>query len=191
MPLSELHRGSHGVSRVHLGREADGSFVVEWTPPELRGWALRYRWWTMVVDELEDGDPRKVVEWAAGPPEAIPPDPLVEWTWREESTLVENIYAFRRYAEQLRDGKLGEAIETRIETLELDPSRYKRMRPEQLPDSYLLALERAVQDLKSAGSTVVEIGNRRQVHNLRLRTLNRRPAEAKRRGLVLRKERTP
>ena len=181
--VSELNRGSHGVSRVRLGRQADGAFVVEWTPPDLRGWALRYRWWTMVDEELADGDPHKVVEWAAGPPEAISPDPLVEWTWREERTLTENAYAFRRYAEQLRDGKLREAIEARSESLELDGSRYKRMRPDQLPDTYLVALARRVKELREDGWTVVEIGHRRKVDKLELRTLNRRLAEAKERGL--------
>ena len=171
------------MPRVKVGRDAENAFFVEWEPPELRPFALRYRWWSMVDEDLEDGDPLKYVEWAVGPPEVIPPDPPVEWTRRNERTLSENLDAFRRYAELLRDGELHGAIQIRTESLELDGTKYQRMRPDQLPDIYLVALDRRVQELRREGWTVVEIGDRRKVDDLRLRTLNRRLTEVKKRDL--------
>jgi len=57
------------------------------------------------------------------------------------------------------------------------------MRLDQLPDTDLVALARRVQELRGKGWNVLEIGNRRKVDDLRLRTLNRRLTEAKQRGL--------
>ena len=57
------------------------------------------------------------------------------------------------------------------------------MRLDQLPDTYLVALARRIQELRGKGWNVLEIGNRRKVDDLRLRTLNRRLTEAKQRGL--------
>ena len=181
--LADLHRGTPGVPRVKVGRDAENAFFVEWSPPELQPFALRYRWWTMVDEELEDGDPLKYVEWAVGPPEVIAPDPPVEWTRRNDRTLGENLDAFRRYAELLRDGEFHGAIQIRTESLELDGTKYQRTRPDQLPDTYLVGLARRVQELRDTGWTVVEIGDRRKVDDLSLRTLNRRLTEANHRGL--------
>jgi hypothetical protein len=69
------------------------------------------------------------------------------------------------------------------ESNELDGTKYRRMRPDHLPNAYLGALERSVQDLLARGWTVVEMGHRRKVDNLGLSSLNRRRAEVKRRGL--------
>lgn len=185
--LSELHRGTPGVPRVNIGTDAENAFFVEWDPPELSPFALRYRWWSMVDEELEDGDPLKHVEWAVGPAEVIPLDPPVKWTWHHERALIENAYAFRRYAEHLHVGQVRGAIQTRTESLEeskeLDGTKYQRMRPDQLPNVYLVALVRKVQELRSQGWDVFEMGVRRKVDGLSLRTLHRRLTEAKQRGI--------
>lgn len=194
--VSELVGGTHGVPRVKIWRDAENAFCVEWEPPELAPFALRYRWWSMVDEELEDDDPLKYVEWPVGPPEAIPPpDAPAKWAWHHERTLTENALAYRLYAEQLRGGQIPGAIHKRMEMLaesqELEGAKYGRMRPDQLPNTYLVALVRQVEELRKAGWTVVEIGHRQMVDKLTLRTLNRRLAEARQRGLLLRRERTP
>ena len=99
------------------------------------------------------------------PPEAVPPGPPVKWTWHHERTLSENALAYRLYAEQLRGGAIPGAIEKRMEMLEegneLDGIKYQRMRANQLPNTYLVALERRVQQLRDKGLNAVEIGDRR------------------------------
>ena len=137
----------------------------------------------MVDEDRDDDDPLKYVEWAVRPPEVIPPDPPVEWTRRHERTLSDNLDDFGRYAELLRDGEIHGAIQIRTESLELNGTKYQRVRSDQLPDTYLVALERRVQELRKDGWNVVEIGDRRKVDGLSLRTLNRRRTDAKERGL--------
>ena len=88
---------------------------------------------------------------------------------------------YLKSAELLRDGEFHGAIQIRTESLELDGTKYQRMRPDLLPDTYLVGLARRVQELRDAAWTVVEIGDRRKVDDLSLRTLNRRLTEAKHR----------
>ena len=80
--------------------------------------------------------------------------------------------------------RVPEVVETREEMLVLSEDDYKRMRAEDLPDLYPLALEREVQARLNEGYTLDEMAIRRL--SMSVEALHRRRREAKRRGLALR-----
>lgn len=185
VPFPNLAQLSPEVSRVKVRHVYDGTepSSVTFTPRELRPFELRYRFWRMVDEDLDDGDPRKRVWWLAGAPDTIEPDTPEpsEWTPRHARALADNAYAYRRYAESALDMRVSELVEAREEMLILSEDDYKWIRPEDLPNLFLLALEHEVQARLDEGYTLDEIAVRRL--NISVGTLHRRRREAKRRGL--------
>jgi hypothetical protein len=94
--------------------------------------------------------------------------------------LASNRYAYQQFAHWMLDGRAHKAFGARAEMLTLREQDHRRARAESLPNDYLEALERTVQTWRDAGysleETALELG-------MRYRTLARRRAEAKRRGL--------
>ena len=77
--------------------------------------------------------------------------------------------------------KAQRAFADRGEVFSLDDETFARTREDALPDIYLIALERAVQDRLEDGYTLVRIAADLKVGSYE--TLNRRRKEAKRRNL--------
>jgi hypothetical protein len=168
MLVSELARRSHDVSRVNVRRvyfgdeprtEPDEPSTVTFWPKELHPFALRYSFWRVVDEELPDNNPRKCCWQLARPPEAIPPNPtdLSEWTHQNARTLTANSYAYRRYAEDLLDGRPLRGIRAREEMLALAAEADRRMRDEDVPDVVLLGLKHRISALQEAGYDLGEI----------------------------------
>ena len=160
-----------------LVADAEEPSWVTFAPDELQPFALR-------VDFHFVENERGEQHWLLVGQKVLPPPlpELAEWSPRHQRTLNANAFRYRRFAERLLDMRTDEAGTERAAMLALDDAENRKpTATKDLDGTYLLGLERDVQDRRESGAGLMEIALDRGMSRA---TLWRRLKEAERRGLV-------